>query len=70
MLSSNNRLTSIVTQSLQDPEKFFACDSQNWPVCVYDFTFKSILPEYFVFRRRQSNLLSITHEDYFGQQRP
>jgi hypothetical protein len=65
MMTSNNKYTSIVQQTLADPDKFFACNYGHWPVCIYDFTFKSVLPEYFVYRQRPGYKIDII-ENYFS----
>lgn len=65
MMTSNSKYASIVAQSLADPGKFFSCSYGNWPVCIFDFTFKSVLPEYFVYRLRPGTQVILV-EDYFS----
>lgn len=50
-------------QSLDSPEEFFKC-LPSWPLCVYDFTYKSIIPEYFVYKTSTITVL----EDYFSDE--
>lgn len=49
MMTSQNKLTSIVNQSTQDPQAFFHCDPERWPICLFDFTYKNVLPQYFLY---------------------
>jgi hypothetical protein len=44
MMTAGDKLTSIVTQSLQDSPTFFKCDPDKWPMCVFDFTYKHCVP--------------------------
>ena len=49
---------------MQDPFEFFKCDHKNWPVCIFDFTYKSILPQYFAFTVKKESYIIIP--DYFS----
>ena len=69
MMTSKNKFSSIVTQTLENPERFFCCDYAHWPVCIFDFTFKSILPEYFVYRTRPGVGYTVI-DDYFITGKP
>jgi hypothetical protein len=40
----------------------FNCDPK-WPVCLYDFTYKNLCENYFVYRTRE---MPPIFEDYFG----
>lgn len=68
MMNSKNKLVSIITQSLADPSAFFHCENSHWPVCLFDFTFKSILPEYLAYRAKPRTYQVI--EDYFADRKP
>jgi hypothetical protein len=52
MMIPTNKHASTVSQSLQDPQQFFRCDYDHWPVCIFDFSFKGVLPDYFAFRSK------------------
>ena len=47
----------------RDLMKIFNCNSE-WPVCLYDFTFKIKNPTYFVLRVA-NNLNSFVQDGYF-----
>lgn len=61
----NNTEASIETQTMisADPMAFFHCKPE-WPVCLYDFTIKSMCPNYFVFAV-QPPLHNFLMEDYY-----
>ena len=46
----------------------YTCDPQ-WPVCIYDFTFKNINPKY-VALRVKDHLTTFVIDDYFGGSHP
>lgn len=61
MMTANDKYTSIVTQSLQDSAEFFKCDPQKWPMCIFDYTYKHTVPQFFVYRQESINII----ENYF-----
>ena len=42
----------------------FDCNPQ-WPICLFDFTYKNKVPQYFAFRTNE-DLTKVQIEDYFG----
>ena len=43
--------------------KIFNCDHQNWPICLFDFTYKSKIPQYFCYKASKYPINFI--ENYF-----
>eukprot|EP00347_Sterkiella_histriomuscorum_P014415 403360950 len=66
LFSSDNKFKSTVSESLEVPEKFFHCDHINYPKCIFDFTYNSILPQYFSFKAKESSY-KINDKYFYGQ---
>ncbi len=66
MMTAGDKLTSIVTQSLQDSPAFFRCDPEKWPMCIFDFTYKHCVPQYFVYRQKSIEVI----DNYFYGGKP
>ncbi len=66
LFSGTNRSSNAIENSLKDPTCFFKCN-QAWPLCVFDFTYKSIIPEYFIYKTCRESF--IVRENYFYEER-
>jgi hypothetical protein len=66
MMSGSNKLTSVVNQSLNDPKNFFKCDHEKWPICLFDFTYKHVLPSYFCFWPKPGHL-TVFDDHFYGK---
>jgi hypothetical protein len=64
--NSNGKMKEIFMKALDQYEnevmKIFNCDTQ-WPVCLYDFTYKNKIPQYLCFRTSYDPPFII--EEYF-----
>ena len=49
----------------QDIMSVFDCQ-EEWPVCLFDFTFKSNCPNFFTFRVQADLTSFVLEEDYFN----
>lgn len=47
----------------KDVMQMFNCDS-DWPICLFDFTYKNRIPNYLCFKT-QNNFKSLIIENYF-----
>eukprot|EP00347_Sterkiella_histriomuscorum_P008165 403346136 len=62
-----DRITSIVDQSIKNPNDFFKCDHETWPICAFDFTYRTILPQYFIFRP-DPKTINIIEDFYYPEE--
>lgn len=58
-----SRSNNMVADSLHNPDMFFNCGGNQWPLCLYDFTYKNRMPSYFVYRCGKDTIQLI--DDYF-----
>lgn len=63
LFTGTNRTTNTVAESLHNPDLFFNCDPQKWPLCLFDFTYKNILHQFFVYRVNKNTVQIL--DDYF-----
>jgi len=61
--SDNDELVKKpLDQFEQEVMQMFDCNPE-WPICLYDFTYKNRIPEYLAFRVREAPKII---NDYFG----
>jgi hypothetical protein len=64
-VKSQSKVLSMVKQSLEQPEQFFRCDHERWPLCIYNFSYKTVLPQYFVFKAK-AETYSIIQDHFYS----
>ena len=66
MFSGSKRNTNTVLESIKHTDKFFSCNHERWPLCIFDFTYKSILPQFYVYKAN-SNTYHILDDYFYGK---